>query len=254
MPVRFDDLEALSKSSLLLLFFAGTGVYSRNALEDGELDELPSQPSSPSKQDVPFTDSGYASGLGVDHLLLTKLRDANTSCYVKYDREAKTVYYSGSSTVAIDQSQRFIADLSTTIYGRVSGIIGADNWQSLSRCLSGLIKDFAIKLGLESSAQLNRDTMYFIQKRSRYNADESKKAKRDHMPLRDKMALWISKDTEIETSVNASERFVGVTDAEETIDTPELHIRVQQDRYGKQLIQMAYRKSTKRIDPRARFR
>lgn len=52
------------------------------------------------------------------------------------------------------------------------------------------------------------------------DADESNEVKIDHMLLSDKMALWTSKATEIETSVDEKELFVGVTDVEETIDAP----------------------------------
>lgn len=54
------------------------------------------------------------------------------------------------------------------------------------------------------------------------DADKSIEAKRDHMLLSDKMALWNSKATEVGTYVNENELFVGVTDEEDTIDTPEL--------------------------------
>lgn len=57
---------------------------------------------------------------------------------------------------------------------------------------------------------------------SEEDADKSNEAKRDHMLLSDKMALWNSKATEVETSANDNELFVGVPDVEETIDVPEL--------------------------------
>ncbi|KAK2013402.1 hypothetical protein LZ32DRAFT_676155 [Colletotrichum eremochloae] len=227
-----DDISMLGSPDM-------RATDSGNEFAYGEVDELPPRPlSSFSKQDAPFTDSGYASTIKVDDLQQMGLEHADTLSYDKKDVDSKTVY-SGASTVAIDQAQRYITELSNIIHGRISGNTNFDDWRSLSERLSAIIKDFAIKLGLESSIQINRDIMYFVHKRSHEiaeklnslvlsvdapteDADESEKTNRDHMPLNDKMAMWISKATDMETSVNASELFVGVEDVEEAIDAPEL--------------------------------
>ncbi|KAK0372179.1 hypothetical protein CLIM01_10466 [Colletotrichum limetticola] len=134
----------------------------------------------------------------------------------------------------MDQAQRYISELSSTIHSELSGSIDVDHWMSLSERLLGLIKDFSIKLGLESSDQVNRDIMHFVHKRSReiatqlesmvlcVDASAENADKRDDMPLSEKIALWKSKATEVGTSPSDNELFVGVTDEEDTIDTAEL--------------------------------
>ncbi|KAK1449109.1 hypothetical protein CMEL01_08424, partial [Colletotrichum melonis] len=212
---------------------------SDNTLKVGELGESYSQLlPPPAKQEAPFTDSGYASGINVENLSRMELTGADTSGNERDDSNARTAY-SGDSTVAIDQAQQYIFELSNTIHSNLGGNVDADNWRLLSERVSSLIKDFAIKIGLESSAQVNRDIMHFIHKRSRdiatrldsmilsveasaEDADEIVEARRDNMLLSDKMALWISKATGTETSVNDDELFVGVTDVEATIDAPAL--------------------------------
>ncbi|KXH39653.1 hypothetical protein CSIM01_06708 [Colletotrichum simmondsii] len=207
--------------------------------EDREVEELPSQSQPPApKQDAPFTDSGYASGINADNLPRWELQDSGTSSCNRNDLNTRTVY-SGGSTVAIDQEQRYIFELSSTIHYTLGRNIDADDWKSLSKHLLGLIKDFAIQLGLESSVQVNRDIMHFIHKRGREitkqlesmilnvdtsaeDADENNEAEKDSMPLSDKMDLWTSKATETETSVDDNELFVGVTEVEESIDAAEL--------------------------------
>ncbi|KXH34260.1 hypothetical protein CNYM01_01065 [Colletotrichum nymphaeae SA-01] len=209
-------------------------VFNIEGLEGSSSQSL----SPPVKQLAPFTDSGYASGINVSNLPRMETGDADTPEYDGNDLDVRTTY-SGTSTAAVDQAQRYISELSSTIHGRLSGSIDVDHWMSLSERVLGLIKDFAIKLGLESSSQVNRDIMHFIHKRSREiatqldslvlcvdtsteDADKSIEARRDHMLLSDKMALWNSKATEVEISVKDNELFVGVTDEEEIIDAPEL--------------------------------
>ncbi|KAK1493285.1 hypothetical protein CTAM01_09429 [Colletotrichum tamarilloi] len=212
---------------------------SGNTLKVGELEESYSQLlPPPAKQEAPLTDSGYASRINVENLPRMELTGADTSGNEKDDSNARTAY-SGDSTVAIDQAQQYIFELSNTIHSNLGGNVDADNWRLLSERVLGLIKDFAFKIGLESSAQVNRDIMHFIHKRSRdiatrldsmilsvdasaEDADEIVEARRDHMLLSDKMALWISKATGTETSVDDDELFVGVTDVEATIDAPAL--------------------------------
>ncbi|KAG7045647.1 Ammonium transporter 1 [Colletotrichum scovillei] len=214
-------------------------ITSDNALIFEELEGSYSQSlPTPAKQEAPFTDSGYASGIDVSSLPGRELGGANTPGYDGNDLDARTIY-SAASSVAMDQAQRYISELSSTIHGKLSGSIDVDHWMSMSKRLLSLIKDFSIKLGLESSVQVNRDIMHFVHKRSREiatqldsmvlcvnasaeDADKSIEAKRDHMLLSDKMALWNSKATEVGTYVNENELFVGVTDEEDTIDTPEL--------------------------------
>ncbi|KAK2026742.1 hypothetical protein LX32DRAFT_695370 [Colletotrichum zoysiae] len=207
---------------------------SGDAFVHGELEELPQQPLPLfSKEDAPFTDSGYASGINVDHLPEMELGGANTPGFGKIDMDARTVY-SGTNTVAIGQAQCYIAELSSTIHRRIIGNIDVDNWKLLSERLSGRIKDFAIiKLGLEPSIQVTEtsctseiakqvDSLVLSVNAPIEDVDESNMAKRDHMPLRDKMAMWISQAMETKTAVNPRELFEGVADVDETIDAPEL--------------------------------
>lgn len=141
---------------------------SGKVFEDIEAEErfpqlLPPDP----KQDDPFTDSGYASGLNFNSIRGIESGVADKYGHDRNGPDARTVY-SGDSTVPIHQTQKYISELSSTIHGRLGGNIDAGAWKSLSKRLFGLLKDFAIKLGLESSAQVNRDIMYFIHKRGRY--------------------------------------------------------------------------------------
>ncbi|KAK1484393.1 hypothetical protein CABS01_13816 [Colletotrichum abscissum] len=209
-------------------------INSDNALKLEEIEGSYSQSlPTPAKQEAPFTDSGYASGIDVSNLPGMELGGANTPGYDGNDLDARTVY-SGASSVAMDQAQRYISELSSTIHSKLSGSIDLDHWMSLSERLLGLIKDFSIKLGLESSDQVNRDIMHFVHKRSReiatqldsmvlcVDASAENADKRDDMPLSEKLALWDSKATEVGTSLSDNELFVGVTDEEDTIDTAEL--------------------------------
>lgn len=186
-PSTFSDTRAnsdvgslASRGALTRLFRGGTSNDATSdvgfiadedvftSFEGREVKETFPQPLPPSsKQDVPFTDSGYASRMNVDNLQRMEFRGADTPDYDGNDLDTRTVY-SGDSTVAIDQAQQYISELSSTIHGRLGGNIDADDWKSLSKRLLGLIKDFAIKIGLESSVQVNRDIMHFIHKRGRY--------------------------------------------------------------------------------------
>ncbi|KAL0767099.1 hypothetical protein CaCOL14_010670 [Colletotrichum acutatum] len=225
--IPYDNLAGMAGGFLFPVDESMQAEGSDNVFEDTGMEEIyfPPLPPTP-KQDVPFTDSGYSSGINLDDLPRMELGVAATSDYDRKYPDAKTVYFR-DSTVAIDQAQQYIFELSSTIHGNLGGNIDGDNWRLLSDRVSGLIKDFAIKIGLESSVQVNRDIMHFIHKRSRVDppaedAGEGIEAKRDNMLLSDKMALWVSKATGTETPVNDDELFVGVTDVEETIDAPEL--------------------------------
>ena len=121
----------------------------------------------------PFTDSGYASILktnmpGDDPPLPDKPRcPIDDKSYVTMGDEdiedVKTVY-SAATSIDLPQSQQYIIELCADIFSELENHFDSTNWNTLETALPSLIKAFAIKIGHDSSAQVNQDIMYFIHK------------------------------------------------------------------------------------------
>jgi hypothetical protein len=123
---------------------------------------------------APFTDSGYASLPNLNHpshvpATLEKLKSpANTepsTTINDIDREDAKTSYSAATTVGPAHAQIYISELCSDVYSKLRPSFDARLWSTLSEALPGLIKAFAIKIGYNSSAQVNQDIMYFIHKR-----------------------------------------------------------------------------------------
>jgi hypothetical protein len=123
---------------------------------------------------APFTDSGYASLPNLNHFshipssLEKSQFPANTepsTTIDDIDREDSRTAYSATTTVGPAHTQIYIAELCSDICSKLGPSFDAKLWSTLSGALPGLIKAFAIKIGYDSSAQVNQDIMYFIHKR-----------------------------------------------------------------------------------------
>lgn len=111
------------------------------------------------REDAPFTDSGYASIPNVIQSTgnLIALED-------KEKDDTKTIY-SAATTVNPVHSHQYISELCSDIHNRLGPFISAKSWCVLARALPRLVKAFAITIGHDSSTQAHRDIMYFIHKR-----------------------------------------------------------------------------------------
>jgi hypothetical protein len=124
----------------------------------------------------PCTDSGYASifktnisrnnpplpdepQCTADDKSNVKMRDEDTE-------DAKTLY-SAATTIDLPKSQQYISELCSDILSKLENHFDSTNWNTLETALPSLIKAFAIKIGHDSSAQINQDIMYFIHKQHR---------------------------------------------------------------------------------------
>jgi len=116
----------------------------------------------------PFTDSGYASTRN-DLLLPDKPQcprdDKCTSDMGDENTEDAKTLYSAATTIDLPQSQQYITELCSDIFRKLENHFDSTNWDALETALPSLIKGFAIKIGHDSSAQVNQDIMYFIHKK-----------------------------------------------------------------------------------------
>ena len=123
---------------------------------------------------APFTDSGYSSLSNLNHslhvpsLLHESQFPANTIASTimnDIDGDDARTSYSAATTVDTVHAQTYIVELCGYIYNKLGPSFDAKLWSTLSKALPGLIKTFAIKMGYDSSAKVNRDIMYFIHRR-----------------------------------------------------------------------------------------
>lgn len=125
--------------------------------------------------DAPFTDSGYSSlrnnlnhHLTIPSPLEKSQRPADTEQSVSMnpiDRDDAKTSYSAATTVGPVHAQHYIAELCGDIYGNLRQCFSKNHWSTLSKALPVLIKAFAVKIGYDSSAQVNQDIMYFLHRR-----------------------------------------------------------------------------------------
>ncbi|GJN75979.1 hypothetical protein PLICBS_010090 [Purpureocillium lilacinum] len=184
--------------------------------------------------EIPYTDSGYASGINPH--ILTVGRDAD-------DEEDTRTTYSAATTVGQVHAKNYISELSHHIHSNLLEHVDSEGRSELCRSLPELIKAFAIKIGCESTSQLNLDIMYFIHKHYREIATEieklliytdddapgdARKADPNGMSLLDKMNMW-SKNVGLDKPQDdQGELFGGVEDQEE-----EIIPQVEAPRYNK---------------------
>lgn len=123
---------------------------------------------------APFTDSGYKSAPNLEHYPCVQF-DAQESlhlpnvlamCNEDVD-EAKTSYSLGS-TVDLSTTRKYIADLSSDMFGKLrKHFVDPTNRTVLSKILPELIKAFAVKICHDYPSQENRNITSFVHKRHR---------------------------------------------------------------------------------------
>ncbi|KAH8683709.1 hypothetical protein BGZ61DRAFT_535130 [Ilyonectria robusta] len=198
---------------------------------------------------MPPTDSGYASAPNLDRYSHAKSSTAQArspasnkspAAMNDIDIDDTRTLYSAGTTAAPSRVQ--IAEICSDIYSKLSDCLNAKTWPIVAKVLPDLVKAFAVKLGSDSTAQVNQDVMYFVHKRHkevvarieamfRHDIDDQPEDRRDipeGMPLLDKMAMWQSKVGEDHTHATESDDcFKGVKDYEsdpiEEINLPEYH-------------------------------
>ncbi|KFX99399.1 hypothetical protein V490_01813 [Pseudogymnoascus sp. VKM F-3557] len=182
----------------------------------------------------PFTDSGYASTRN-DPLLPDKPQcpddDKCTGEMGDEDTEDAKTLYSAATTIDLPQSQQYITELCSDIFDKLENHFNSTNWDALETALPSLIKGFAIKIGHDSSAQVNQDIMYFIHRQhkdiiSHLKAmfcpkdDEQQNSRQSGpkgMSLFDKVSMWQNRVSEIDTVPENDELFEGVRDVDDEI-------------------------------------
>ncbi|KFZ11289.1 hypothetical protein V502_07623 [Pseudogymnoascus sp. VKM F-4520 (FW-2644)] len=182
----------------------------------------------------PLTDSGYASVLKTNMPRNDPPSPNKQQCPVndksnvemgdEDTEDAKTIY-SAATTINLPQSQQYITELCGGIFSKLENHFDSANWSTLEKALPSLIKAFAIKIGHDSSAQVNQDIMYFIHKQHKgivshlkvmfcgedYEQPDSCRSSPEGMSLLDKMNMW-DKSSEIDTVTGNVELFEGVGD------------------------------------------
>lgn len=123
---------------------------------------------------APFTDSGYKSAPNLEHypclqLDSRQLPPMSNSLAIcdEYADEAKTLY-SLESTVNPCATRKYIADLSTDMFGKLRHhFVDPTDRTVLSTVFPELIKAFAVKICNDHPSQENRNITSFIHKRHR---------------------------------------------------------------------------------------
>ncbi|RYP24693.1 hypothetical protein DL765_000420 [Monosporascus sp. GIB2] len=186
--------------------------------------------------DMPFTDSGYASapnhnypsniwtpadkpgGMDPEH---------PTSSTGKNGDDTKTVY-SAATTIMPAIARKSLFDICSDIYNRLGRNINHRNWKSISKNIPSLIKAFALKLGSDTLNELNLRAMHFIHKhhqeiatqlrllfRPEYEDEpETHRDTSDAMSLLDKMSMWRRSLGKDHTEANVFDLFEGVEEDE----------------------------------------
>ncbi|OBT60198.1 hypothetical protein VE03_10408 [Pseudogymnoascus sp. 23342-1-I1] len=147
------------------------------------------------------------------------------------DTEDAGTIYSAATSIDLPHSQQYIAELCSDIFSKLENHFDSTNWNTLEKALPSLIKAFAIKIGHDSSVQVNQDIMYFIHKQHNGIISHLKTmfcCEDDGQPpsgqrgpkgmsLLDKMSMWDNKAGEIDTVNENDELFEGVGDDDDEI-------------------------------------
>ncbi|KAL0939195.1 uncharacterized protein CTRU02_205805 [Colletotrichum truncatum] len=181
------------------------------------------------------SDSGYASKQFSENPTVPHLEDFSERVVrlaVDEEGDGRTTY-SGASTIPFIQAKQCVSELSHIVCQRLGPFIDTEHWSSASSTISELIKAFAIRLGLESPSQANREIMCFVHKRVLKIADQigkelidwqeptenlgSFQANKDSRKLlEEKMIMWERKSRETTPLYENKEYFKGVPDDEQS--------------------------------------
>jgi hypothetical protein len=120
-----------------------------------------------SDDEIPYTDSGYASATKDLSNVLTNYCEPSSTIHNKLDNEDGQTIYSVASSVAPAEAHSYISNLACNIFDKLGIRAGSKNIPTVYKLFPELLKAFAVKIGSERSSQINRDIMYFIDKRHR---------------------------------------------------------------------------------------
>ena len=121
---------------------------------------------------IEFTDSGYASAPNHGYIPIIQdidppieITDSLSDTFEMFTNQddAETIY-SAAVSIMDDAARQSISDVCKDIFSKIEENVGAQNWQSLSRSIPGLIKAFAIQLGSPTldDPSTSQRVMYFI--------------------------------------------------------------------------------------------
>ncbi|ETS77918.1 hypothetical protein PFICI_09980 [Pestalotiopsis fici W106-1] len=183
--------------------------------------------------DIPYTDSGYASARGPVYPSMYQENAENpnhANCIHKdstSDMDANDANTSYSAVTAIfpELADNCVVDVCNNINSRLDGLVDRPTLVSLSKRLPELIKAFAIKLGSDMPDQINLRVMHFVHKHHQYivsqlrnefhcdvNEPTSLQKQMDTMPLDEIMNMWDKNDNQRPVAVDPSEYLQGVED------------------------------------------
>ncbi|KUJ16939.1 uncharacterized protein LY89DRAFT_733938 [Mollisia scopiformis] len=236
--LAIDVTDSINRKDAKIVYSAGNTVSRPSAQQDET-----------ALEDIPLTDSGYASAPNRNNTSNLQLmeqprssqKNKSTGTINKTDGEDSKTIYSAGSTVARPLAQQYIADLCSNIFGKLGKQFDSQIWSTISSALPELMKAFAIKIGYDSSTPVNQEIMYFIHKRHEEiiaqleamvchpEEDDEPDSWQDGskgMSIADKMKMWSSKAEEDHPLSERDEFFKGVKDEDEII--PEIDLAVYQ--------------------------
>lgn len=121
------------------------------------------------KNEIEYTDSGYASALNPDYLsnVSTAAHKAKVSApgdqADKIGDDTRTTYF-GATTVMPEVYRQWISDVCKDVYSKLELHLDDKTFESISATLPGMIKTLALKLGSDASDEFNQRIMHFVHK------------------------------------------------------------------------------------------
>ncbi|RFU34109.1 hypothetical protein B7463_g2198, partial [Scytalidium lignicola] len=213
-----------------------------------EFEDVSHVPKIVMQEEIPFTDSGYASGPKPNYSPnIESLLEKSQYCSAPklstagddVNNEDTTTSYTATTSVGPSHTHYYITELCNDIYSKIGHYFDVKLWSNISKALPGLLKSLAIRIGYGSSAQENKEIMYFIHKRNKEIAvrleslfchEEDEKANgsgknREGMSLLDKMNMWDRKSGEDYSINDIEDLYKGVKDYEdESINVVDLSL------------------------------
>ncbi|KIW19068.1 hypothetical protein PV08_03358 [Exophiala spinifera] len=197
---------------------------------------IPANDSRKDTQNEPsFTDSGYGSLPNLHYATDARVPPHDLNNSLSSDtiddesRQDTETHYSAATSVAPAEVHNYAIELCNDIFRKIGPDLDVHQWSSLSKALPRLIKAFAIMIGFESSAPVNREIMYFIHSQNKNiatyldtifqgedNGESGSDRKTTDMSLDDKMRMWESKaGTDHTDPANHDDLYTGVEELED---------------------------------------